>query len=334
MRIKDIPYLAGLALKIIVLKKRIPLIANWKITDRCNYRCQYCSCGRNSNSNDELRTGDIFKIIEHLLSSGIKMIGFTGGEPFIRDDFGKIVEYCYMRGLSVSVNTNGSLVSRHINQLDKLKRINLSLDGPRDINDSIRGNGSFDNVMRAVAIARKKNIPIIELTTVLSNKNISYIDTLLRLAQGLNIRINFQIATHFMHGSDEKNHLAASEPEIKKAVSILLKARSFNKFIGNSTPGLRYLLGYPKYRAMRCSQGIIVARIGTDGILYRCDSCLDTRNQKTRSILEVGFSEAWAELKPYICSSGCGCVKAVELNHILSGNISACLNAMLMAKSV
>jgi MoaA/NifB/PqqE/SkfB family radical SAM enzyme len=328
MRMMDIPYLAGIAFRIIVLKKKIPLIANWKITDRCNYRCRYCSCGQNGNDKTELSTGDVFKIIDQLLSSGIKIIGFTGGEPFIRDDFGKIVEYCYMRSMSVSVNTNGSLITRHINQLRKLKRINLSLDGPRDINDYIRGNGSFDNVMRAIAIAREKNIRVVEVTTVLSNKNINYIDTLLRLAQELEVRINFQIATHFIYGSKEKNQLAPSESEIKKAVSFLLKVRPFNKYIGNSTAGLRYLLTYPEYKPMRCSQGMIVARIGGDGILYRCDSCLDTKNQKTRSILEIGFNKAWAELKPYICRTGCGCVKAVELNHIMRGNISTCLNAI------
>lgn len=321
-------YLIGLAFKIIVLKKKIPLIANWKITERCNYRCQYCNSGRDGNNKPELSAGDIFKIIDQLLSAGVKMIGFTGGEPFIRDDFGKIVEHCYGRGMSISVNTNGSLITRHIDQLDKLKRINLSLDGPRDINDSIRGKGSFDNVMRAVDIARGKNIPIIELTAVLSNKNIDSIDSLLRLAQELRVRVNFQIAAHFIYASMEKNQLAPSDLEIKKAVSSLLKARRFNKSIGNSTAGLRYLLRYPEYRAMRCSQGIIVARIGPDGVLYRCDSCPDTRSQKTKSIIEVGFNEAWDGLKPYICSSGCGCVKAVELNHMLAGNIRACLNAI------
>jgi len=328
---KDILYLSSAAFKIMVLRKPVPLAASWRITNKCNYRCSYCGYWAGNPNEPELTTGQVFKIIDQLSSAGIRKIGFTGGEPLIRDDFGGIVNYCYEKGFSTAVNTNGSLIEKHIKELDKLKRINLSLDGPKNINDSIRGRGAFDNVMQAIKIARQKNVRLVELTAVLSNVNINSIEYLIDLAASQKVKINFQATTPFILGSKQKNPLAPRDSEFKKAISMLLKARRFNKYIGNSAAGLKYIARYPGFQPIRCAQGVIVARISVDGALYRCDSRSDFKNKKYGYILDAGFDKARKDLKPFICNTGCGCAKAVELNHAMAGNIGAILNIISSA---
>lgn len=324
---KDILYLFRIFLKVVVLHKRIPLVVSWKITERCNYRCQYCGYGQGDSSVSELTTEEVFKIIDQLSLAGTGKIGFTGGEPLIRDDFGDILEYCFKRGISVGVNTNGSLIKKHLQKLGRLKMINLSLDGPKDINDSIRGKGSFDKVMEAIKIAREKDVDRIELTAVLSKANVNSIEYLLNLAQSLKVNIIFQPATRIVLGGNKNNPLALSGSELRKAIAILLRVKHFNKYNLNSTAGLRYLLKYPNFPAVRCARGQITARLGSDGSLYMCDRNVNFKNQKT-SVLKVGFNKAWANLKPSICNSSCDCAKVIELNLALGFHFKAVLNAL------
>ena len=68
----------------------------------------------------------------------------SGGEPFIRKDTVDIIEYISGKGMSVIMNDNGTLLTE-----EKLKRIariknltiNFSIDGPREVHDTIRGKG-------------------------------------------------------------------------------------------------------------------------------------------------------------------------------------------------
>ena len=325
---KDILYLAQTVFMAILLRKRIPLIVSRKLTNRCNYKCCYCGYWHSEPSVSELTTEQVFKVIDQLSSAGVRRIGFTGGEPLIRDDFGDILEHCFQRGISIGINTNGSLIKKHAQKLDRIKTINLSLDGPEYVNDPIRGKGAFVNVMQAIEFARAKGIDNIELTTVLSKANVGSIEYLLDLAESLKVRIIFQPATQIILGGNNNNPLALSVSELRKAVSTILKEKRFNKYIGNSISGLRFLLKYPTFQSVRCARGVLAARIDADGELYICDRNTHFGNRQGKNILKLGFNKAWADLEPPICRSGCGCAKVVELNLALSLNLNAIMNAL------
>lgn len=326
---KGILFLPITLFKTFVLRRRIPLAASWRITRRCNYRCRYCGYGNSDADAAELTTEQVFGVIDQLSLAGIRRIGFTGGEPFIRDDFGDILDYCSRQKMFISVNTNGSCIHKHIDHLKKIRRLNLSLDGPRDVNDAIRGEGSFDNVMRALEIARENHIYSIEWTAVLSGSNIHAVRDLIALAERLKVRVNFQVATSFILGTGEKNPLGLSGSHLKQAISTILAARRSHACIGNSSKGLAYLAGSPQYRPIYCVLGNSVVRISPDGRLYRCDNRLDSPGVASRSILEVGFTKAWEEVEGGMCKNGCGCAKAIESSLALNGNISA-LYSMIM----
>jgi len=82
-------------------------------------------------------------------------INITGGEPFIREDIGKILEYISQRNFTCGILSNGSFIDGDVIAL--LKRINisfvqLSIDGNREMHDSLRAAGDYDRVF---GIARK-----------------------------------------------------------------------------------------------------------------------------------------------------------------------------------
>lgn len=107
------------------------------ITDRCNFRCQYCmpAEGLPWLPNEKvLKTDEIVRLATLFVRSGIKEIRITGGEPTVRPSLPAIIEK--LRALrtegleSLSITTNGVLLDKLAGKLADagLTRINVSLD--------------------------------------------------------------------------------------------------------------------------------------------------------------------------------------------------------------
>jgi GTP 3',8-cyclase len=105
------------------------------VTDRCNFRCQYCMPAEGLpwlERSALLSYEEIERIVRLLASMGVHDVRLTGGEPLVRRELWRLVE-----ALSaiedvhdLSLTTNGYLLTRQVEDLVRagLKRINVSLD--------------------------------------------------------------------------------------------------------------------------------------------------------------------------------------------------------------
>ncbi len=105
------------------------------ITDRCNFRCQYCMPAEGIpllNHADILTYEEILRCARIAISLGVRKIRVTGGEPLVRRGVVPLLsELSRLPGLAdLSVTTNGALLGRHATQLRAagLHRVNISLD--------------------------------------------------------------------------------------------------------------------------------------------------------------------------------------------------------------
>lgn len=107
------------------------------VTDRCNFRCQYCMSEKMTfmPKNELLTLEEICLIAERFISHGVKKIRLTGGEPLVRRDMqdvikrlGRKVETGELDELTLT--TNGSLLTEYAEHLavNNVRRINVSLD--------------------------------------------------------------------------------------------------------------------------------------------------------------------------------------------------------------
>jgi GTP 3',8-cyclase len=105
------------------------------VTDRCNFRCQYCmpAEGLPWLDRDALLTyEEIARLVALLAAMGVHDVRLTGGEPLVRRELWRLVEQLAaiedVRDLSLT--TNGYLLSRQVDALAAagLRRINVSLD--------------------------------------------------------------------------------------------------------------------------------------------------------------------------------------------------------------
>jgi cyclic pyranopterin phosphate synthase len=105
------------------------------VTDRCNFRCQYCMPAEGLpwlERDGVLTFEEIARVTALLAQLGVKTVRLTGGEPLVRRDFPKLAaQLTGIDGLDeVSVTTNGYLLERDAQALVEagIARFNVSVD--------------------------------------------------------------------------------------------------------------------------------------------------------------------------------------------------------------
>jgi cyclic pyranopterin phosphate synthase len=105
------------------------------VTDRCNFRCQYCMPAEGLpwlNRAEILTFEEIARLVELLASMGVSDVRLTGGEPLVRRDFPTLVKMLSDIGdvAEIAVTTNGFLLERDAEALVRagVDRFNVSVD--------------------------------------------------------------------------------------------------------------------------------------------------------------------------------------------------------------
>jgi GTP 3',8-cyclase len=103
------------------------------VTDRCNFRCQYCMPAEGLpwlERDDVLHFEEIERLVALLASMGVTDVRLTGGEPLVRRDFPTLVGMLAPLVEDLSITTNGYLLERDAEALVRAgaTRFNVSID--------------------------------------------------------------------------------------------------------------------------------------------------------------------------------------------------------------
>lgn len=157
----------------------IPVSGIFELTPRCNLRCRMCyvrltpeqmaPIGRERTAQEWL------DLAQECKDAGMVFLLITGGEPTLRPDFGEIYENLAQMGLSISINTNGTLLTPEIKDLwHRLPpaQVNITLYGVcREDYAELCGNGeAFDAVVDALDWLRDEGI-LVHLNTTMTPTN-------------------------------------------------------------------------------------------------------------------------------------------------------------------
>ncbi len=117
------------------------------VTDRCNFRCNYCMPKEIFDKNhtylrhaDLLSFEEITRLASIFVAQGVQKIRLTGGEPLLRKNIEALIEQLARlrtpagNALDITLTTNGSLLARKARDLKAagLQRVTVSLDGLDD----------------------------------------------------------------------------------------------------------------------------------------------------------------------------------------------------------
>ena len=138
----------------------------------CNLHCSHCfiSCSPENHSFWFMTREEVGRSLEESVRLGVKEYYFTGGEPFMNREMLGILEDTLAIG-PATVLTNATLLPQRI--VDELARLaaaspytlelRVSIDGvTAEMNDAIRGDGTFARVLEAVGrLAEVGFLPIV-----------------------------------------------------------------------------------------------------------------------------------------------------------------------------
>jgi cyclic pyranopterin phosphate synthase len=145
------------------------------VTDRCNFRCQYCMPAEGLpwlERTAVLAFEEIERLVRVFASMGVTDLRLTGGEPLVRRDFPKLVAMlARVDGVhDLSMTTNGYLLERDAAALVDagINRVNVSIDSlQRDRFFQMTRRDSLPQVLRGLeALASHPEVHPIKVNAV------------------------------------------------------------------------------------------------------------------------------------------------------------------------
>mgnify|MGYP002576124511 CR=1 FL=1 len=140
----------------------------FNVSNMCNLNCKYCYAnGGNYNREDSLMSLNTAKIIINEIKLKYDDIGtvyFFGGEPLLNFELIKHIvnelEKYYREKIDFRIVTNGILLNEEkIKFLDKHNfKLYISLDGPKEVQEFLRGANTFDKIISNINIIKKYSL--------------------------------------------------------------------------------------------------------------------------------------------------------------------------------
>ncbi len=314
------------------------------VTGVCNAKCKMCFYEQNmqtSGRKDELTIDEYHKISKNM--QDITILGISGGEPFIRDDLAEIVKIFYKNNtpLVTDLPTNAYFTDKVLMQVEKILQacpdmildIQLSIDGPEDVHDEIRGlkNGfkRLKNTYHGIIDLKKKyqNLKV-KVCVVYSHYNEEHIEPLFRtlekdfseidrlvfsVAHGTvvdNEVMNFDWQKYFKYCDYLRNNVVIKDlTDIHSMVTVALR------MVKND-----YLAEVLKTKDVykHCGAGKKVLAIGEKGEVYPCEplwkNIANLRDHDYR-IDDILNSRAMKEYQENIKDNKCNCHWGLPLSN-------------------
>ncbi|OGQ89240.1 MAG: hypothetical protein A2289_20705 [Deltaproteobacteria bacterium RIFOXYA12_FULL_58_15] len=146
-----------------------PSYCVWELTLACNLRCGHCGSRAGKARSDEMTTDECLAVVKSLAGLGCEVITLSGGEPTLRQDWHTIASAIHDHGILANMVTNAYALDRVLAQRMRdahLANIAVSIDGPEQVHDRIRGKGTFKKTTQAVQTLKEVGMPVTVMTTI------------------------------------------------------------------------------------------------------------------------------------------------------------------------
>ncbi|MFH1460423.1 MAG: radical SAM protein [Candidatus Omnitrophota bacterium] len=320
------------------------LNVNFSVTSRCNLNCKYCWRGeisKNNNHNfpDEMKLVQIKKAFHNLRELYAEVINITGGEPLVREDISEIIRAGLKDNLWVSLTTNGVLLTQRLKEIDEVKLLIVSLDGKKESNDSLRGEGTFLKVIKGIELSKNLGVPLM-LSCVISAKTQNEdIDFLLNLAKFYEIYCIFHPVNDRGIVND-KWEVNSNIKKVKTEKNELINKLNYlkNHQLINKSCGGKYWCELMKefqekqeiLKNKLCFGGRLFVNIESNGVVTSCGLSQDPLLRDR--IFDQGFLENYQLAVRRISCKGCFCYSYKMINDISKFNLRTIKNFLIQDK--
>ncbi|SHH08020.1 mycofactocin radical SAM maturase [Jatrophihabitans endophyticus] len=250
-----------------------PICLTWELTYACNLSCVHCLSSSGRRDPRELSTAECKALIDEFERMQIFYVNIGGGEPTVRPDFWELVDYATEHHVGVKFSTNGvkitPTVAAQLAASDYVD-VQISLDGATaEINDVVRGPGSYDTAIRAMENLKAAGFRGFKISVVMTRENVGQLDAFKAIADRYDAQLRITRLRPSGRGADVWDDLHVTAEQQRELYDWLV-AHGENVLTGDS---FFHLAGFGD-GAMPglnlCGAGRVVCLVDPVGDVYAC----------------------------------------------------------------
>lgn len=176
---------------------RLPLSGTFELTPLCNMNCRMCyirmSPEEMAARGQAISARQWIEMGRQCVEAGMVFLLFTGGEPFLRQDFQEIYSEIVKLGVVPSINSNATMVDeRTANWLSQSppSRVNVTLYGGSNETYSrlCRNPKGFDQATRGILLLRDAGVPV-RINASFTRENVRDMDAIYAFAHAHDLKV-------------------------------------------------------------------------------------------------------------------------------------------------
>ena len=251
-----------------------PLWLLAEITYKCPLHCVYCSNPIDyTRYGKELSTDDWLRVLRESRELGATQLGFSGGEPLVRNDLEILIAEARKLGYYSNLITSGiGMNEKRIAAFKEggLDHIQLSFqDSTRELNDFLGSTRTFDIKMKVAKLIKQYEYPMV-LNVVLHQQNIEHIQQILDMAEQFGVEyLELANTQYYGWAMLNRDHLLPSREQLERAEAIVNR---FREKIGDKMRIYFVVPDYYETRPKACMNGwgSVFITITADGVVLPC----------------------------------------------------------------
>ncbi|CAM2196257.1 PqqA peptide cyclase [Paraburkholderia kururiensis] len=276
-----------------------PLWLLAELTYRCPLHCVFCSNPVNyAAHNRELNTAQWLDVLREARALGAAQLGFSGGEPLLRDDLEVLVAEARKLGFYTNLITSGiGLTEKRIGNLKAagLDHIQLSFqDSTQELNDFLSSTRTFDLKRRVASLIKAHGFPMV-LNCVLHRYNLPHVDRIIEMALAMGAEY-LELANTQYYGWAKANQaqLMPTREQLEEAEAVVQRYRETH---GDLCKIFFVVPDYFERRPKRCMNGwgAVFLGVAPDGTALPCHAARDLPGLVFPKVTEQPLRSIWYE---------------------------------------
>jgi mycofactocin biosynthetic radical S-adenosylmethionine protein MftC len=279
-----------------------PICLTWELTYACNLACVHCLSSSGRRDPRELSTAECMRVIDELQRMQVFYVNIGGGEPTVRRDFWELVDYATAHDVGVKFSTNGSRITPQVAArlaASDYVDVQVSLDGATaEVNDRVRGRGSYAMAVRAMERLRAAGCERVKLSVVVTRENAGQLDAFKRIADRYGAQLRLTRLRPSGRGADVWDELHPTAAQ-QRALYDWLLAHGEEVLTGDSFFHLS-AYGGPLPGLNLCGAGRVVCLIDPVGDVYACPFAIHDAFLAGNVRAPGGFARVWRESELFL----------------------------------
>ena len=251
-----------------------PLWLLAEVTYKCPLHCVFCYNPIDyTRYGEELTTDDWLRVLRQGRELGATQLGFSGGEPLMRDDLEIMVAEARRLGYYSNLITSGiGLSEKRIATFKAggLDHIQLSFqDSTREMNDFLSSTKTFDLKQKVAKLIKQYDYPMV-LNCVLHRHNIDHVQQILEMAEAMDAEyVELANTQYYGWAYVNRDQLLPTREQLKRAEEVTNK---FRERVGNKMKIFFVVPDYYEERPKACMNGwgALFLTITSDGLALPC----------------------------------------------------------------